>query len=486
LLLYHPAEAAADVGQQFSILEMPDRNEGLIIQVISNDSLEYAGLKEEMIQRILERQITPGEPRLNLEQGMDEIKSLKMATSKIRKRISNGQWLNWDGWIPTRNVEISTIDEEDLLANIIPDAICPIRSFTRFNNLQITFDGQRLDKVNVIAGVKGSGKSHLAKHVVIALSEAQVPCIIFDINGEYTVLPDAQILRWGENYLPNLAIIGYEMILEIIRAMYPLPETSDAVLDGTLPVAFRKRREKCERDGVDFTIDIPYLMTYTWPGNDYVRNAINDRLRFIDNLNLFLITTVDERNTEVNEEIIVDLMGAYDQACEGMPIVFDISNKSPKLQKALVKAMNNTIENICKIETVGAGRYPFVFYEEAHFYISDDAILNIITRGRHLGLGSFFVTNTPQNLPDTVFRQLDNLFLLGLTHRDDIRSVSKNSFTDEDTIQSFATRMPEKHALITGKVTDRYSLVVEVDPLPEDMPATGRTKSTWDRFLHAE
>lgn len=124
-----------------------------------------------------------------------------------------------------------------------------------------------------------------------------------------------------------------------------------------------------------------------------------------------------------------------------------------------------------------------MFYEEAHFYIKEDAILNIITRGRHIGLASVFVTNTPQSLPDTVFRQLDNLFLLGLTHRDDIKNVSKNSFTDEETIQSFATRMPERHALITGKVTDRYSLVVEVDPLPENVPASGETKSTWDRFI---
>lgn len=108
--------------------------------------------------------------------------------------------------------------------------------------------------------------------------------------------------------------------------------------------------------------------------------------------------------------------------------------------------------------------------------------MNLITRGRHIGMASVFVTNTPQNLPDTVFRQLDNLFLLGLTHKDDIRNVSKNSFTDEDTIQSFATRMPYGHALIMGNATDRYPLIVSVNPLPEGIPTTGKTKSTWDRF----
>jgi hypothetical protein len=81
-----------------------------------------------------------------------------------------------------------------------------------------------------------------------------------------------------------------------------------------------------------------------------------------------------------------------------------------------------------------------------------------------------------------VFRQLDNLFLLALSHRDDIRNVSRNSFTDEATTESFATRMPERHAMIIGNVTDRYPLVLSVDALPSSIPATGRTRSTWDRF----
>lgn len=145
---------------------------------------------------------------------------------------------------------------------------------------------------------------------------------------------------------------------------------------------------------------------------------------------------------------------------------------------------SSCFEDICRDETSerGQGRFPFVFFEEAHFYVSETAIVNLITRGRHIGIASVFVTNTPQDLPDTVFRQLDNLFLLSLTHRDDIRNVSRNSFTDQETIQSFATRMPVHHALIMGGVTDRYPLVVKVEPLPPDVPTTGRTKSTWDRL----
>lgn len=482
LLLYHPAETTAEVGQQYTILELPDRLEGLVVQIISNDSLEYAGIQQEMIQRILEDRLAVTEKVLDLERGLEEIKSLKLATGKIRKRIHEGNWLPWDGWITTRNVEINLIAATDLLSHVLPTPKHSLNSFVRFDNTSINFDGPLFNMVNVVAGVKGSGKSHLSKHLVLSLAAKNVPCIIFDINGEYTALPNAQILRWGDNFVPDLAEVGHEMLSLVIRTIYPLPATSESVLDGMLPVAFASRRARAESNHQAFTIDLDYLSGYTWNSNDYVQQAIVDRFRVIANMGLFVSPRVRRDVTTTNIQTI------FENACNGNPVVFDMRSLSPMLQSTLVKAINKSIEDICNAESreTGQGRFPFMFYEEAHFYIKSDVILNIITRGRHIGMASVFVTNTPQNLPDTVFRQLDNLFLLSLTHKDDIRNVSKNSFTDEDTIESFATRMPMYHSLIIGNVTDRYPLIVKVDPLPSTIPATGRTKSTWDRFAESE
>lgn len=476
LLLYHPAEAAADVGQQFSILEVPDRTEGLVVQVISNDSLEYAGLQQEMIQHILEQRATLHRS-LDREEGMGEIKSLKLATAKIRKRIHDSSWHTWDGWIPTRHVDIERVDAASLLSNVMPQPDYPLTSFATFDQTPIQLDGPRLNMVNVVTGVKGSGKSHLSKHLVIALSARNVPCIIFDINGEYIALPHAQVLRWGQSFLPNLADVGYEMLETMVRMLYPLQtgSPSESVFESRLPNIFNTRRQWCQGRRQDFTIDIPFLRQQTWGGGDFVQTAILNRLEMIERMNLFATST-----SNTNQESLAAL---YENATQGQPIVFDMRDLSSNLQQALVRSVNQSLETICKEETQQqTQRYPFVFFEEAHFYISDATIVNIITRGRHIGMGSFFVTNTPQKLPDTVFRQLDNLFLLSLTHKDDIRNVSKNSFTDEATIESFATRMPERHALIIGNVTERYPLVVRVEPHPDNVPRTGRTRSTWDRF----
>jgi uncharacterized protein len=189
ILMYHPGEAAAEVGQQFMILETPDeegKEDGLVVQVISNDSLEYPGLQQEMIQHVLEERVEQVTMPVARERGMQEIKSLKLAAAKIRKRLHHGEWLTWDGWIPTRNVVIRRVEADDLLRTVVPVAEHPIPSFARFDGAPIVFDGPRFNMVNVTTGVKGSGKSHLAKHLLLGLSHEGVPCIVFDINGEYT------------------------------------------------------------------------------------------------------------------------------------------------------------------------------------------------------------------------------------------------------------------------------------------------------------
>jgi|SRR5579859_818812 len=482
ILIYHPMEVSAEVGQQFQILETPDRQQGLVIQIISNDSLEYIGLQQEMIQRVLEERLATVLQRLNREIGMGEMRSLKIATAKIRKRIREGSWETWDGWIPTRNVVIERLEAHDLIQHILPPPDAAIALCT-FNGQPIQFDGVHLNMVNVVTGVKGSGKSHLAKHLVLQLANWHVPVVVFDVNGEYVNLPNAQVLRWGDNFRPALSDVGYSILQRIVHILYPLPENSDNVFSAQLPQIWAQREQYCRQHNLDFTIDITHLRGASWGGGQYVADAIQRRLDMVDGLRYFH-SFAGNHTTPLNFRTIYN-QAIGDQQAVGHPIIFDMRNLSAALQQALVRAITDILETICKDEADanhGQGRFPFIFFEEAHFYVREDTIVNIITRGRHIGMGSVFVTNTPQELPRTVFRQLDNLFLLGLTHNDDIRNVSNSSFTDEETIRSFATRMPRHHALIIGNITSRYPLVVRVDNLPDNVPASGQTRSTWDRF----
>jgi hypothetical protein len=418
---------------------------------------------------------------------MEEIKRMKIAICKIRKRVKNGEWGTWNGWIPTRNVEISPISASELLSHILPAASMPLPSFAKFNGNSVSFEGPRLSMVNVITGVKGSGKSHLAKHLVLGISAKQIPVIIFDINGEYVGLPNARVLRFREDITLHLAEVGWDPLVMLVRAIHPLKEgtPSEAIFGNQLPIIFEKRRQQCERSRQPFTLDIQDLKDEfnAMQMVSYVKTAIQDRLDTIDRTNLFWRRLrPGEQPTFFRSQQPPSFQDIYDQACHGHPIVFDLRRTYTTFKEAIVSSIITYLERICENENLGEGRYPFVFFEESHFYMQPEDAVNLITRGRHIGIASVFVTNTPQRLPEAVFRQLDNLFLLPLTHQDDIRSVSKNSFTDEETIHSFATRMPAYHALLIGDITERYPLVVHVDPLPASVPRTGVTRSTWDRL----
>jgi hypothetical protein len=104
----------------------------------------------------------------------------------------------------------------------------------------------------------------------------------------------------------------------------------------------------------------------------------------------------------------------------------------------------------------------------------------MITRGRHLGLTTFFITNTPNDLPEVIFRQLDNLIVTGLGHAADLRTIAKCALTDQETLESLAVSLSPTEALVIGRLTGNYPLVVKIDPLPAGFPTTGRTRSFWD------
>jgi hypothetical protein len=115
--------------------------------------------------------------------------------------------------------------------------------------------------------------------------------------------------------------------------------------------------------------------------------------------------------------------------------------------------------------------------------LSDTAVRNLISRGRHLGPHCIFVTNMPQALPPLIHRQIDNLWVTRLSHHDDIRALAQTAFVDEALLGRLVTRLPERRALVVGRLTNFCPLVVEVDPLPDDVPQSGQTRSAWDRLV---
>jgi hypothetical protein len=187
-----------------------------------------------------------------------------------------------------------------------------------------------------------------------------------------------------------------------------------------------------------------------------VNQAIRSRLEAIKNTNIFAR----------NPQEAASLGESYRRIRQGGALVIDISALSNLAREGFVQAIIELVKDLClwEIEN-GTHRFPFIFFEEAHLYVSRQSIDYIVTRARHLGMTSFFVTNMIHGLDETILRQADNLFLLRIPFEDDVRHVSRGAATDYETMGAFVRRLRQHHALVIGNVTAQYPLMFRVDPL---------------------
>jgi DNA helicase HerA-like ATPase len=339
----------------------------------------------------------------------------------------------------------------------------------------VAFDAAVLDKVNALVGNKGSGKSHTAKVLLHQLTGFGAPAFVFDVNREFTELPGANSLRVGDNYRLRLDEVGFSFLMALIDDMNPMTDVSRGAFEHAGP---RFVAEEIQATGF---ATIEYLLERAEQGryhnNDMVNNAIYARLRMVSRSGLF----------EVNPSAPT-LAERFDAAVDaGGFLVIDLAEFPAGRRRALTRGFLRRLEAICEEERrSGRDRYPFVFFEEAHMYTAPEEIMNLITRGRHLGLTTFFMTNSPGELPEVIFRQLDNLIVTGLSHSSDLRLIGRSALSDEETPASLAVGLRRTEALIVGRLTNSFPLVVNVDDLPAGYPATGATRTFWAREAEVE
>lgn len=349
----------------------------------------------------------------------------------------------------------------------------PLTPFLRCDGLPVPIGAERLDKITVVAAAKGRGKSHWMKIVLTRFAERGVGGVVFDVNAEYGGLPGAHVLRWGENFFPRLGQAGAGMLLGVIRDLYPASPGSptESVLETRARVLFAGQRQ------VGAEVTVGWLRQQGWSGGgDLVERAIQSRLRQIDAMNLFW-------REDAPHDAYSDLWALHEETTRGCPLVFDLSHLLSRQQATLVKAVIRHIEAVCRREReTGRGAYPVAVFEEAHEYLNERAIEGIVGRVRHLGLSEFFVTLNPAGIPPMVLRAADNIVTLGLSHADDIKALSRTTLLDQESLESLASRIPTHHALLVGNLTGGYPVLAVVDDLPADVPRSGETRSTWDRF----
>jgi DNA helicase HerA-like ATPase len=196
--------------------------------------------------------------------------------------------------------------------------------------------------------------------------------------------------------------------------------------------------------------------------NQHVRDALASRYHALVNSGFFTdnlaeATLLDECLLKSKEE--------------GGAIVINLRNTSTIDRQILVEyVLGKLVDSLqnWKLKAV------FLFAEEAHLYLRETYWDDIVTRMRHFGIFTTFITNQPDTIRENIYRQADNIFLFNFTNEHDLDVVSRASRVDAETVRSIARDLPPHHCLTLGKVVRDFPIVTRVRAL--DLKTMGETR----------
>ena len=445
----------------YFVIEDPAQSRGLLVQTIDLQYANVPGVLEDILRDVMTDGELSGEDvdPLNISSQVDALKDTRLAVCKIRGTIAqDGSLSPSTSWLPSRTS--SKIRPYAVNRLIMNGGKMPVK-LGHNDGEPISVDASGLDGgLNIITGRKGSGKSHLAKLLLLSMAGWGAPCIVLDVNGEYINLHKSKdgrqssarltVLapRSGLNF--SMAKLGLRTVAGVLSHALDLPATSSKV--------FTTIWKDLEARG-DLTLPTVIQAVQSWSCHDSVREALTSRLQVLMESGLF-----DEANPLTEERILHTIEG-------GGVLVVNLKNQSQIVRRILVEIFLGELTKILSSNWLKAA---FLFAEEAHLYLRDTYWDDIVTRMRHIGLFTTFITNQPDTVQEAIYRQADNVFIFNFTNEHDIEAIGKVAKADSDTIRYLVRGIPTRRCLLLGNVVKDLPLMVDVEQL--DVRTMGETR----------
>jgi uncharacterized protein len=453
-------------------LVVTDKERSLIMQVYDENYLDVSGIEEEVAREEVIFASTQGvtEDPAGVGTISKEIRDMRLLQCKARGSIEHGGYTPRIDWVPSRtSSKVAKLAVNELLDMVGRPGKRGIR-IGKSGRQQMTVPAEAFDgRVTIITGRKESGKSHLAKMITRGLVQHGAYCIVFDLNEEYgsiglradgsptEVAKRVEVRRPGRNMKFTLAGAGLRAISSVLQHSLEIPGTS-----------LREFIRIWEAMEGKHELKVSSLGTYIqqWRCNEFVRDALYSRYHTISNSGLFTETEEDE----------FDLEAFFKTHRDGGVLVVSLGRVSPLNRRMTVELLLSRL-----VELLEHRRIPPVFLvsEEAHLYLRETYWEDLITRMRHFGAFTVFVTNQPDAIKQEIYRQADNIFLYSFSNDADLSLVSQATTVDADTVRSIVRTLPQRMCLVLGHVVNNLPVVVGVETF--DSPPTGITRLFFSR-----
>ncbi|MCW4034759.1 MAG: DUF87 domain-containing protein [Candidatus Bathyarchaeota archaeon] len=453
----------------YLLVEDANVNRKLITQVIDVQFASVPGLLEELLRDSTMEQQVYGETidPLGVTSHINHIQDARMLLCKIRGTMLNQKPHVNSSWLPTRSKSgITKIPINILLSHAADSKELPINIGKTKDGTTLNITAHDLDgRLNIITGKKGTGKSHLSKLLVLGLVDYKATVVVLDLNGEYTGLGTSSkggtnqysdrvhVLTPGSNFKVSLSQMGLSVILKILVHALDLPGTSTREFKHIWKTLCQQRKISMHELG-------EAIKQSTC--NMHVRDALFSRYYSLVNSGFF----TDSEDSATSFEKLFEKTKQT-----GGALVINLKDISA-VDRQIV--LEYTLGNLVKILGQWKIKSVFLFAEEAHLYLRETYWEDIVTRMRHFGLFTNFVTNQPDTIQENIYRQADSIFLFNFTNERDLETVSKAARVDSETVKSIAQELPPHHCLLIGKAVNDFPAMVKVRAL--DIKTMGETR----------
>jgi hypothetical protein len=454
----------------YLLVEDGEAGKALIVQVIDVQFASIPGILEELLRSLPDGgELIQGEDfdPLEIAPHITYIQDASLLICKIRATMENENLSPSSSWLPSRSQStIKKLPIPMLLKLAKVNGKLPVILGETKDASLLTIDASSLDgRLNIITGKKETGKSHLSKLLMLNLVEYKATVVIFDLNGEYISLgmtsdekrnaynDKIHVLTPSQNFKVALKQLNLHVLLGILIHALHLP--------GTSAREFRriwlslKERDMLNMHELGEAIR-------NWHCNQHVRDALFSRYHSLANTGFF---TDEAAGTMFLEEC---LFRAREQ---GGAIVVNLKNTSAIDRQIVVEYV---LGKLVDLLTCWKLKATFLFAEEAHLYLRETYWDDIVTRMRHFGIFTTFITNQPDTIRENIYRQADNIFLFNFMNEHDLEVVSRAARVDAETVKSIARDLPPHYCLALGRVVRDFPMVVKVKAL--DVKTMGETR----------